>query len=125
MEKIEELVTALAYKWWNCGVPDDYENEWKKESECTQQECINFARQVHQLYQQEASDDVKADPYDLWVVVMPLVRIMKGMHMSWAQRTEVAWAIQESLRKHKQLIEKHSRVSSENSCTTKGQLSRG
>ena len=53
MEKIEELVTALAYKWWSCGVPDEYEAEWKKESECTKQSCILFAQQVHQLYQLE------------------------------------------------------------------------
>ena len=53
MEKIEEQVTALTYQWWNCGVPDEYQTEWVKESECTQQACIRFAQQVHQLYQLE------------------------------------------------------------------------
>jgi len=73
---------------------------------------------------QEASDDVKArfnaqfctdskaDPYDLGVVVMPLIRIMKEMHMSWAQRTEVAWAIQEALRQHTALMDEHRRLAS-------------
>jgi len=43
MKKIEELVTALAYKWWICGIPDEYQSEWAKESEITKESCIRFA----------------------------------------------------------------------------------
>lgn len=50
MTDIEKLVTALAYQWWVCGVPDEYQAEWEKESEITKQSCIRFAQRVHQLY---------------------------------------------------------------------------
>jgi len=63
--------------------------------------------------------DMKADPFDLDTVVMPLVRIMKDAHISWAQRQEVAWAIQESIREHKSLMAENARVSGENSGSIK------
>ena len=52
---------------------------------------------------------MREDLYDLGIVIMPLVRIIKDAYMSWAQREEVAWAIQKTLKHHKQLMDEHSR----------------
>ena len=38
---------------------------------------------------------------------MPLVRLMKDADISWSQRKEIAWAIQESKRKHESLMLEH------------------
>jgi len=64
--------------------------------------------------------DSKADPYNLQIVVMPLVRVMKDAHITWASRTEVAWAIQETMRQHRLLMEEHYKFGSENSCQRDG-----
>ena len=47
------------------------------------------------------------DPFPLGRVVMPLVRVMERAHISWAEREEIAWAIQECLRQHKSLMDEH------------------
>lgn len=47
------------------------------------------------------------DPFPLSRVVMPLVLAMRRGHLSWAEREEIAWAIQECLCHHKSLMDEH------------------
>ena len=48
------------------------------------------------------------DPFRLDRVVMPVVLVMNHASLTWAQREACASAIQESLRKYKQLMEEHA-----------------
>ena len=45
------------------------------------------------------------DPFPLDRVTMPLIRVMRQANLSWAQREEIALAIQECLRQHKSLMD--------------------
>jgi len=50
------------------------------------------------------------NPYHPDLVIMPLIRTMNEIRLSWAQREEIAWAIQNSLREYKCLMEEHNRI---------------
>ncbi len=45
-----EEIAKLDYQWRFCGIPDEYESEWQKESsECIKQSCRQFADQIRVL----------------------------------------------------------------------------
>ncbi len=53
MEKeLREKIAKLDYQWRFCGVPDEYETEWKKEGECIKQSCREFAKELLTLIQE-------------------------------------------------------------------------
>ena len=47
------------------------------------------------------------DPFPLSIVTMPLIRVMRQANLSWSQREEIAWAIQECLRQYKSLMDEN------------------
>lgn len=50
-------------------------------------------------------------PFDLALVAIPLIRVMRDARLSWAQREEIAWAIQECNRQYQCLMREHERHS--------------
>lgn len=55
----------------------------------------------------EANSSDPHDPFTLWRVAMPIVRLMKEGQLTWAQMEECAWALQEALRQHRSLMAEH------------------
>ncbi len=53
------------------------------------------------------------DFINLSVVVMPLVRLLKSRsEFSWAQREEIAWALQETILEHESIHNENNRINS-------------
>jgi hypothetical protein len=53
----------------------------------------------------EASFNDPREPFALWAVAMPIIRLMRDGQLSWAQREECAWALQEAIRQHRSLMD--------------------
>ena len=58
-------------------------------------------------FSSEAEHNDPREPFALWVVAMPIIRLMREGRLSWAQREECGWALQEALRQHSSLMDEH------------------
>ena len=89
-DKVKELVEWVAkkdYFWRICGIPDEYEAEWKKESLCTKQNCREFAREILShpdlaliapfSYSDKTPIYVAFQRKGEWCGVIPLAKVLK------------------------------------------------
>jgi len=48
-DKVREAIALIDYQWRFCGIPDEHESEWLNESQCTKQNCREFAQEILSL----------------------------------------------------------------------------
>ena len=50
MDSLREKIAKLFYQYAHCGIPDEYETEWLRESECIRQTCQSFAKSALDIF---------------------------------------------------------------------------